>query len=936
MKTKIHPNVIFRTPKFSYLDDLSAVWEELKEAISISSSAFYEIIKEVAKDDLEKLPQKVRFTIWKYFNRAKFRATPYGTFASVGILENCFSAEDSKIVIDRQQFLDSFIDWPFKNTIERDIRAEILNDCEVFSNSTFYKTKDGLRYVSYENDAFELSEIGENESVENILLACLTPIKVSTLITYLGVAKEEIETLQNLLVQMYSLQLIFTEKDPNSIGTDYFERIGVEALPETPKYLLAHRNAKQANINQNLFQHLPSLIATLNLMMPFEERPPLENFINRFKKKFDQQEVPLVTALDPEMGVGYEDLEQSGGKDDFITQFVGRKADKPEPFGNLKEEINRKLTEKSFKQGETVFLDKLKLDENKNEPKVPNTFSMLLTIADDLIFADIIGGATANALAGRFTLANKAIESHCRQMANIEQDANPEVLFFDVSYLAESNVDNINRRKLIYDYQLSILNFDTSEEPLNLNDLMVSVIDSEIVLRSKKHNRRVAPLMASAYNYSRSDLSAFRLLCDLQHHKIQTSFSFSLANIFPDLSYYPRLQYKNIVLSSAKWKVEKKSYEALAGSISAIENCRKYLEEKGVSTFFKAGLSDQTLCFNLQSDEDIDAFMQFMQKKESVYVEEVVIPKNNTVVDESGRPYLAQFNLNMYHSEKVFNSFAFADENKTPDVKQFFPLGEEWLYFEIHCHQQRSDEILLDVIANFVDAHKAEIKLWFFIRYNENGDHLRFRMLLVDPAVSQNLTAAFTKALAPYLKLGLVADVQSKMYKRELERYGAEDIDEIEQHFCTDSNFVLSFLATQPSDFEKYKSCTKLIEIIGESGIFDPKIFIRLIRQLSDAFNAEHTLEASDFKKLNEQYQSYRAQPDVAFNEEQQHKFDRFCDSIIILLTNAEDIKKPGLFNSFLHMHINRLFAKNQRTQEMVAYYFSLKNAQRKQAMSKS
>ena len=936
MKTKIHPNVIFRTPKFSYLDDLTGVWEELKEAISISSFAFFEVIKDVEKDDLENLPQKVRFTIWKYFNRAKFRSTPYGTFASVGLLTNCFSAEDSKIVISHQQTVDSFIDWPYKSTIERDIKAELLKDCELFSNSTFYKTKDGLRYVSYENEAFEISEIGENESVENILLACLKPIKVSKLISYLGVSAEEVETVQNLLVQMYSLQLIFTEKDPNSIGIDFFERTGVAVSPETPKYLLANRIAEQANFDQKLFQHLPSLVSALNLILPLEERPPLSKFIERFKKKFDQREVPLVIALDPEMGIGYEDLEQSGGKEDFITQFVGRTADKQEPFGKLKQEIEVKLTEKSFKRGEPIFLDKIQLDENKDKPKIPNTFSILLTVADDLVFADTIGGATANALAGRFTLGSKEIESHCRQIANIEQEANPDVLFFDVSYLAESNVDNINRRKLIYDYQLSILNFDTSEDPLNLNDLMISVIGSEIVLRSKKHNKRVAPLMASAYNYSRSDLSAFRLLCDLQHHKIQTTLSFSLSSILPDLSYYPRLQFRNIVLSAAKWKVEKKSYEELLDGITAIKNCREYLEDIGVPAFFKAGLSDQTLCFNLQSDDDIDAFIQFMQKKESVYVEEVIIPNNNIVVDERGKPYLAQFNLSMYHKERVFGNFAFAEENKYPEVKQFFPLGEEWLYFEIHCHQQRSDEILLDVIANFVDAHQAEIKVWFFIRYNENGDHLRFRMLLADPAASQILTAAFTKALTPYLKLGLVSDVQSKMYRRELERYQAENIEDVEVHFCADSNFVLSFLATHPSDFEKYKSCIKVIEIIGESKIFDPKFFVKLIRQISDSFNVEHILEAVDFKKLNEQYQNYRVQPNVVFDEEQQLKFNQFCDSNLSVLRATENIKKPSLFSSLLHMHINRLFVKNQRVQEMVVYYFSLKDAQRKQALNKN
>jgi hypothetical protein len=204
-------------------------------------------------------------------------------------------------------------------------------------------------------------------------------------------------------------------------------------------------------------------------------------------------------------------------------------------------------------------LNKLSLKLNEKPRPLPNSISVVMAVHDDLIFTEQIGGATSNALTGRFTMANQAVEVYAKNIADAEQMANPDVLFFDVAYMVETNVDNVNRRKLIYGHQLSILNFDTSSAPLALNDIQISIKGTEVILRSKSLNRRLVPRMASAYNYSRSDLSVFRLLCDLQHQGLLTGLSLPLDSLFPDLDYYPRLQYQNIVLSCSKWKVKKEN-----------------------------------------------------------------------------------------------------------------------------------------------------------------------------------------------------------------------------------------------------------------------------------------------------------------------------------------------------------------------------------------
>jgi thiopeptide-type bacteriocin biosynthesis protein len=932
MKLNIQPTVIFRTPKFSYQSELTDCWEELKAAISISSAAFYETIKEVNAGELQDLPPKVYFTIWKYFNRAKFRSTPYGTFAGFSLLEDGIKPADGKIVIEEDQKICELIDWPYKNNIQFPLADLLQKNCLLFSNSSYYITPNSIRYIACADGIFELAELDHDDFVRQILDACLKPVRINDLIKVLNLKDDEIKNLFGLLQDMHDLQLLFTNYDPNIIGKDYFERLGLATTAELPKYLIAQRTVQSGNVDERLLQAVPGLIKILQGILPASDREALSQFVTRFKKKFEDQEVPLLLALDPEMGVGYDELEQAGQNDDFITKLNTKSRKSSSDAENIKSALKNALSAQSFEKGKTVFLNKLSLKPNEKLRLLPNSISMIMAVHDELIFTEQIGGATSNALTGRFTMADQAVETYAKSIADAEQVANPDVLFFDVGYMVETNVDNVNRRKSIYGQQLSILNFDTSAEPLALNDIQISLRGTEVILRSKHLNKRLVPRMASAYNYTRSDLSVFRLLCDLQHQGLLTSLSLPLDSLFPDLDYYPRLQYQNIVLSCSKWKIKKEDLLDADQKYLSIELCRSHLQNKGVSDYFKAGLSDQTLCFALQNDDDINAFLQYMQKHTSMYIEEVNLPKNNIVVDEGSKPYLAQFILSIGHQEKIYAGLT--NYLEPTDVTRYFPPGKEWLYFEIYCHQQRSDQILAEVIASFLANHSVDIKRWFFIRYSENGNHIRFRVLLNDKLSGQTLTSNLMDDLTPFLNSGLVSDVQIKTYKRELERYGSDMIEKVEQHFTADSEFVLSLFETQPDHFGKYKICSTLVSRIVESKVLDQQAAGKMIRLISDSFNREHRLDAADFKQLNSHYQAFRKAEDNALTEEQQQKFEIFSASFIHNLKQVKPEKLVKLFGDLMHMHVNRLFNKDQRTHEMVMYYFLLKDIQRQNAIN--
>ncbi|WP_316787777.1 thiopeptide-type bacteriocin biosynthesis protein [Pedobacter frigoris] len=934
MKITLQPRIIYRIPKFSYQSNLKDCWEELKEAIRFSSDVFYDVIKDTPAEALADLPPNVYLTVWKYFNRARYRCTPYGTFAGVGSFD---LAEPKAITVSNTQQVDTFADWTLKDKIAGHSNDRMRLDIWLFANSTYYFTTDAMRYIIYAEDGYEIHENIKDDLVVEILSHCKTPILFKNLMNNLNKELNDQEGYFQLIEEMIQLQMLFISNAPNIIGEDYFQRVKAHAL-DGPVYQLTRRAYKDGSIDKKAFRHLADLITLLQRIVPVSDIEALSHFRAQFLKKFEGLEIPIMEALDPELGCGYGGLEQAADGDDFIMQFEQRKLkDSDTSKEKLSTAMRGCLTSRQNGMSNILDLEQLKMETTGTAPSLPNTFSTLFSLADGQVWLDHLGGCTANSLIGRFTLNNENINQLARDNAAVETKANPGVLFFDIGYLVGNKIDNINRRSSIYDLQLAILNYDTSTAPLSLRDILISVRNDQVVLRSKSMNQRLVPRLASAYNHTKSDLSLFRLLCDLQYQEIHAHPYFFLKTLFPGQKAYPRVQYKNIVVSPAIWQVKQDELIDENKKSIGIAQCRACLKALGVGRYFKTGFSDMTLCFDTSSDEDIAVFLLYMQKQKTADIEEVLIPDEPVVRDEAGRPFIVQFLMSIFHTEKIYSSLPppiEADHDAQKKVLPYYAPGSEWLYFEIYCHPQRANMILQTYVTSFVNKHSADLASWFFIRYSENGHHLRVRFLLKDITRGYVLTASFTSMLNPEIATGIVADVKLRIYKREIARYGAELMEQVEEHFHTDSRYVLALLEDESDPGYKYKRCIDLVMAIAAAGIFSDFEITQLIDSFSEAFNREHQVVPADFKMLNQKYQAYCKQQELMLKRQHSEAFSKFSESFILVLKDCAATKRGALLGDLFHMHVNRLFTANQRTHEMVLYYFLNKELRRNAALS--
>lgn len=917
-KLVLKDSVVFRVPRFSYLEELADNWNELKEMIGYSSTDFYQLIKNMSYVELAHADKKIQMTVRKYFNRARFRSTPYGYFSTVGF--GTFTRETNTLVeFDEKIIAHSFVDWTATQLLQKE---QFNTGLLFFANTTFYRVQHEIRFLQRNEQDFQTAAIDHDELIWELLEFCNPPKKIDQIFSRFQHLDHE--ALTALMADLVSIQLLLTSNLTNIIGKDYFKRIDAEAYQtRKKKYLISERKIKEGAFDKTVFRHLPDLILSLQKISNANQSSDLRTFRNNFIRRYEQAEVPLLEAIDPEAGIGYGNFtSQVNGSE--ITRLAGIP---PKEDNNDNEDFRKQLYAQildAVETGKAIELEKL-LEDNKKGNPLPNSLSAICTAFDDTVWLDFIGGASATSISGRFALAIPEIDTFCKDIAAWEQKANPEVLFFDIGYTKEINVDNINRRPAIYEKQLNILNYDTSAQPLSVNDILISIQEGHVVLRSKSLGKRLIPRMSTAYNHLRSDLSVLRLLLDIQYQGITTDLVPRITNMAPGLSYYPRIQFRNIIVSPATWKINDKIIKGVNSKNEQHSVLKTYLNEVITCNYLKVGHADQTLLLDVNSDADLVLLVDMLQKRKELFAEEAILPVSPVAIDHYHKPMLPQLVLTLYHPEQVYKPMRHpATEMATMDRNSWVAPGNEWLYFEIYISPYQSDLLLNQRISSFLQHNRHLLNSWFFIRYSEDGDHIRLRLKLSKKQYGYQLINRLSEALTDELKSGIVSDIKLRVYRKEAHRYSPRLINQVEDHFCKDSKFVLSMLTAMLPDMAKYKLCVAVMEAVAYSEIIPIEEYLTIARQIENHLSAEYNLSTDDYKEINKMYRTYLKQESPSLSRRARIQHQTMIASFIDTIRKYEKSKRAQIFADLIHMHINRVFAKDQRLHELIVYNFYL------------
>lgn len=890
---------IVRIPQFPMEATLEQYWEPLKKSIQQSAPDFFSIIETLRYIDIAEQSENIQSTIVKYFNRAKFRCTPYSSFASVGIID-VVNNKDGVNILKYERNLHELISWQETLNVQSDTN---LVNLKLFANSSYYKVEESLRYVKRKGEIFELAEIEFDSPVECILQHLQRPLSYAELGNLLPFAEPYIQPL-------IDCGLLITENDPNLIGDDYFTRIDHSALNPIKYQVSELQDALE--ISSAYFRHIPDLIKILRAgLQGSTTSPNMLSFMEQFTKRFDRQTISLMQAIDPDIGVGYGNF-YNNAIGDLIKEL--QIEEQPSEQNPLLQFLNI-ANDQEYKVEHTIRIDELK--DNLNDlqgPVLANSVSLFCSINDGLVYFDRIGGHSYTQLAGRFTICSEEIRTLCQEIACLEEASNPDVLFFDISYNAELNVDNVNRRAQLYSHELNILNYPGTKEPITLDDLYVTVSGSEVVLRSKKLGKRLIPRMASAYNYRRSKLPVFRFLYDLSFHGLIGDLSFNFPELVKGKKYYPKVQFRNIIVSKAKVSVSKSDLENLL-SEDHISSLKSHLLEFNIGPIVKIPRNEESIVFDLNDPLQCNMLIREIKKAGSLFLENVAIPTAPLIKYCNGMALNNQLSVPLIHKNELYKASSPIDVPFT-DKRTFLPL-QDWLYFEIYCAPGKSDEIILLLEQTVKKAHPF-VEKWFFIRYNENGNHIRFRSQVKKDFRLYFLDTLYS-ILDPKISSGIISNISLNTYNRELERYGTAGMDAVEQHFYLDSNIVVKLLQSGADDVYKYAHCLRLFLLLKDQGPIASKRWIQWMNHIRQLFEREHQLGTAQFRKVHQYFKEHKDFLLGTLDDIHQSEID-FSLSVQSLFYTCPERRQAPMLTDLMHMHINRLFASHQRSHELIIF----------------
>lgn len=972
--------LFLRTPFYSFnkydFDRLPAILDTVifRNAILLASPAFYRQL-EKKQFDYHRLSGKEVLSLQKYYNRMCYRPVPFGSFAAFTLLK---WADGSVIRLggDEDAVLHLLPDESLLSRFRADV-PPLTPGLPVIINPTLYPAGNEYRFVKSDQDEnghveFSLEGLPADDFYDELFArlrqgTLTTCSLVDWIAAYAACSTDEASDYAAFLLEA---QVLFHSEKGNVIKgrPEKFDQANAAGLFKTwrqtrlknplplsaiaatvqeilpgapvPFYAAVERPHLAGGPSGQLQQDLLQAVAILQQWcMP---RPPaaLTQFIADFQARFDLEKVPLLAAIDPDAGIPYGNHTVSGflmehGKIDFPEPPAAPVPVEWTPRHSILLQCWTAAREKG--PGTPIVLTGAELENTGVMAAPPPSIALLFRETAEQVIIDYAGGVTGISLLGRFTAFSEQVWEVCREIAAMEQAANPDVIFADIGQQSDAHVDNINRRKPIYaaEIPVNVYPHGDDEHTISPADLDISVRHGEIYLESRKHHKRVIPRLASAYHHGHTGLAIFRMLCDLQHQGMQGSLNFSLERFFPGLSYYPRVMARDIVISPASWRLEEHQLKQLTGvsKDEALKTLHLFKTANSLPRFVALGSADEQLVFDLEDKNEALFFLANLQGKQKATLTEYAQPART--IKAGNTPLAGQYAAILHHPQNVYKAAVKADAIPGKKTRSF-PPGTEWLYLKIFCTPESADTLLTSAVAPFLQKYASQIDSWFFIRYFEQGHHIRLRILSgkLNPG---NLLEGFNKFLVTSGNQHLVRNIQADTYRRELERYGPEMMDAVEDLFCKSSRLVLDYTIIRasenslPSDFMfGLLTARQLLRCFYN----DEKNQMEICRQSADRFmagfsggrNLKVDLDSKyrEKKKVIEQVLSISRFP-VPIDATGK----AFVETAEKLALNSAALsldRRNALLLDLIHMQLNRTFKIKHRQQEMMVYYFLFKH----------
>ncbi|WP_282086556.1 lantibiotic dehydratase family protein [Aquimarina algiphila] len=688
----------------------------INEAIFLASLELHQEMVKYLQGKKVKNEDKLINSLLKYLLRMGYRCTPFGLFSgcSLGHIDNETAIELDEIKNNKRI---TRIDMSYLCSLVQKLEQsnKIRKELKYYPNSSIYPVHNKLRYVEYkyngtnrshytisiDNSEYvdlvlkkakkgaSIQELAElivepdisfleaitfiNQLIDNqILVSSISPsVTGKDYLTHLinKVPSKEIKIqlrkINELLIKLdnnrYETNLIYYRKLSDildSLGVAYNKKY----LFQTDLIISCHKNT----ISSTIVKDIEKAVQLLNKLTLYKEDEKLKRFKEKFYIKFEEEQIPLSLALDVETGIGYgSNTEEDYDISPLISglDFSGNnhtKNYKDIQWSKTDELLNRKLIESSNKNDFEISLTDNDIESlEENWDNLPLSFTVVAHLLNNdqdnpLINISFIGGSSATYMLGRYTLASQQIDKYVKRIVKREEEQK-DAIFAEISHLPENRIGNILNRSHIRTYEIPYLATSTlsDDKQILIDDILISIEEDRIVLFSKKHNKEIIPRMATAHNFSYNSLPIYQFLCDVQTQNLRDDLEFNWGNAKQGRDFLPRLKYKNIILSPAKWIIKKE--EIL--KISQLKDLSKWRKEKNIPQKILLVDSDNELLIDLEHSLTINMFLFTIKKRSQIIIKEYLFDEQNSLVRRNNEVF----------TNELFFSFIKQNQNNKKD-----------------------------------------------------------------------------------------------------------------------------------------------------------------------------------------------------------------------------------------------------------------------------
>ena len=688
----------------------------VREAIRMASPELLESLDRW-KTDPSSLSNKkklgLEFSLLKYIARMSSRCTPFGLFAgcAAGTM-----ASETKITLESIDNFTRYtqFDMQFWVALLNQFanRKEVRKHLKYYSNNSIYRLGDFYRYVEYTyvktKREHSISALRESSLLNELLLQAKSGVTIDEMVLFLADDDSEKEEALEFVSQLIDFQFLVSELEASLTGSDEWERVftifnkipslksdhellqkirkqflelDANLIPSEKKYeeiksLIQETgvdyNEKYLfqtdltcatlvnNLNDNVPKKVLQAIRFLNGIQKEKKSVNQRNFLRAFSKRYESKEMPLTTVLDTETGIGY--LQNTDMNDTHaILENFSFKSEIPEtenqPWTTYDFILEKKVKECLFKKEKMISLSEKDFpDFDVNWDKTPATFSVMIELLNnEKIVIESSGDVSAAKLLGRFCNGNVKIHNLTNEIIEKEAVQYSDKILAEIVHFPESRTGNILRRPVLREYEIAYLSNSgvTEDFTIDLNDLMVSVKNEKIILRSKTHNKEVIPCLSNAHNYTNKSLPIYHFLCDLQSQDLKPVFSFSWGVLESHYDYFPRVDYKEVILSKTKWIVSKDEIAILSKQTehNLFESFSTWRKERRINRFVNWVNFDNTLLFDFEKEVCMRLFLKSVQNYNKIILEEFLFSEESVVKDINGDKFTNQFILSFYKEQ---------------------------------------------------------------------------------------------------------------------------------------------------------------------------------------------------------------------------------------------------------------------------------------------